>query len=132
MQTRTAPTLSMLGCLACVLLSAPVVAHINHVLVSPSGGNYTDPIIAANNAFTGDPWCNLGVAQQHPCVIHIAEGLYGLSTTLHIPARVSLVGEEQHRVLLVGGEKVVPAVTSQGPLISDLSIDGELDFGRTL
>ncbi|MEP7243315.1 MAG: hypothetical protein ABI885_06465 [Gammaproteobacteria bacterium] len=94
------------------VLSIAGPAADNDVKVAPSGGDYTDPGSAANNALTGDKWCT----SQTPgdCKIHVAAGVYRGGFTL--PPGISLIGEEKGATILVGG------LVAGGSLISDLTV----------
>src|SRR5262249_19239590 len=59
------------------ILSFGGPAADNDVKVAPSGGDYTDPLTAVNNAFQGDTWC-VAPPVGEPCTVHIAAGVYPL------------------------------------------------------
>jgi hypothetical protein len=94
----------------------------NDVTVAPSGGDYTDPAVAAKNALQGDSWCR-GAFENPRCTIHVARGVYALRTPVELAPGVALVGEEKGETLLVSSAD--PVVHSQGrSLISDLTLIG--------
>ena len=95
----------------------------NSVIVSKTGGDYTDPVTAAENAFAGDTWC---VAPQWPdqlCVMAIGEGIFILGKTLSIPGGLAVSGNGEGATMLVADNGVEMAVLSAGGVrISDLTI----------
>jgi hypothetical protein len=101
----------------------------NTVTVAPTGGNYTNPVTAANNATTGDHWCGSPQLPASPCVMNIAAGIYILPSTLNIPDPVKVVGAGRTATLLVAAKGLATAVTSRGRGISDLSIINHQDTG---
>lgn len=101
----------------------------NTVTVAPTGGNYTNPVTAANNATTGDHWCSSPQLPANPCVMNIAAGIYILPSTLNIPEPVKVVGAGRTATLLVAAKGLAPAVTSRGRGISDISIINHQDTG---
>jgi hypothetical protein len=101
----------------------------NSVTVAPSGGNYTSPVTAANNALQGDHWCASPQLPGSPCVMTIAAGVYILPSTLNIPEPVKVVGAGRTATLLVAAKGLGTAVSSRGRGFSDLSIINHQDSG---
>jgi hypothetical protein len=101
----------------------------NSVTVAPSGGNYSSPVTAANNALQGDHWCASPQLPASPCVMNIAAGIYILPSTLNIPDPVKVVGAGRTATLLVAAKLLPIAVTSRGRGFSDLSIFNHQDTG---
>jgi hypothetical protein len=93
------------------------------VTVSKTGGDYTDPVTAAQNAFAGDTWCVAPQWPAQPCVMAIGEGVFILNGTLNIPQGLAVSGAGKGATMLVADRGVETAVTSIGNgRISDLTI----------
>ncbi len=103
------------------------------VTVSKTGGDYTDPVTAAANAFSGDTWCVAPQWPAQPCVMAIGEGVFILHQTLSIPAGLVVAGAGKGATMLVADNGVETAVTSFGNVrISDLTIvNSQLGGART-
>jgi hypothetical protein len=112
--------------------AAPGTRRRNVVTVSKRGGDYSDPIAAAKNAYEGDVWCALPRPREPPCVIEIHSGIYVLPETLLVPEGVAVVGQEQRQVLLLAARRISPTVASRGPLIAKLSIVNDERVGTAL
>ena len=103
------------------------------VTVSKTGGDYTDPVTAADNALFGDRWCVRPQWPEQPCVMAIGEGVFILRHMLAIPPGVVVAGAGKGDTMLVlpdhGGGI---AVSSFGNVrISDLTIiNSQPGFGR--
>jgi hypothetical protein len=103
-------------------LSAGGVARDNDVTVSKSGGDYSDPVVAAENAFEGDRWCTPSM-QPQPCMLRIDSGIFALERTMFVPEGVAVVGKGIHETILANrGGSLSIAVRFVGPSISDLAI----------
>lgn len=100
-----APTLSITG-------NTP-----NQVTVAPSGGNYNNPVAAADNAFNGDNWC-----VSTPCTMTIAAGTYVLPKTLLLNSGLRVIGAGIDKTVLLGSPLTDQAVVTDATLISDLTI----------
>ena len=95
----------------------------NSVIVSKTGGDYTDPVTAAENAFAGDTWCVAPQWPDQPCVMAIGEGVFILSKTLSIAAGLAVSGNGKGDTMLVADNGVETAVASFNSIrISDLTI----------
>ena len=105
----------------------------NSVIVSKTGGDYTDPVTAAENAFAGDTWCVAPQWPDQPCVMAIGEGIFILGKTLSIPAGLAVSGNGKGDTMLVADNGVETAVSSFGSVrISDLTIvNSQPGGGRT-
>jgi hypothetical protein len=102
-------------------LAAAGVAQDNDVTVSKSGGDYSDPVVAAENALAGDRWCNPS-AQPQPCMLRIDAGIFPLDRTMEVPPGVAVAGKGMQETLLINREPLMRGVAFAGPSISDLSI----------
>jgi hypothetical protein len=91
----------------------------NTVVVSPRGGDFTNPVDAMKNAFRGRHWCDLpnGVG----CVMLIEPGTYAMSETLHVVVRV--IGAGRERVTLNAKAGVQVAVVLDRSTISGVTIN---------
>ncbi len=70
----------------------------NSVIVSKTGGDYTDPVTAAENAFAGDTWCVAPQWPDQPCVMAIGDGVFILRKTLQsLPKEARRVRKRQGR-----------------------------------
>ena len=99
------------------------IPHLpNQVTVSPSGGDYSDPVIAAKNAYAGETWCVSPALPANPCIMTIKDGAYILRETLMIPAGVAVVGTGIGKARLIAGPAVATAVNLNGPSITDATI----------
>ena len=95
----------------------------NSVIVSKTGGDYTDPVTAAQNAFAGDTWCVSPQWPLQPCVMAIGSGVFILPATLSILEGLAVSGNGKGTTMLVADNGVETAVTSFGNVrISDLTI----------
>ncbi len=95
----------------------------NSVIVSKTGGDYSDPVTAAANAFAGETWCVAPQWPQQPCVMAIGEGVFILQQTLVIPEGLAVSGNGKGATMLVADNGVETAVSSLGNVrISDLTI----------
>ena len=95
----------------------------NSVIVSKTGGDYSDPVTAAKNAYAGDTWCVAPQWPQHPCVMAIGDGIFILPETLNIPAGLAMSGNGKGDAMLVADNGVETAVSSFNSVrISDLTI----------
>jgi hypothetical protein len=105
----------------------------NSVIVSKTGGDYTDPVTAAENAFAGDSWCVAPQWPLQPCVMAIGEGIFILSKTLSIAEGLAVSGNGKGDTMLVTENGVETAVSSFGNIrISDLTIiNSQLGLART-
>ena len=105
----------------------------NSVIVSQTGGDYTDPVTAAENAFAGDTWCVAPQWPDQPCVMAIGEGVFILSKTLSIAEGVAVSGNGKGNTMLVADNGVETAVSSLGNVrFSDLTIvNSQAGGGRT-
>ena len=104
------------------------------VTVSKTGGDYTDPVTAAQNAFAGDTWCVAPQWPEQPCVMAIGEGVFILRGMLAIPAGVVVAGAGKGDTMLVLPDHGAGiAVSSFGNVrISDLTIiNSQPGFHRT-
>jgi|GEM_PF-3169483 hypothetical protein len=102
-----------------------VVAVANAVTVSHDGGDYSDPVTAAQQAFSGDAWC-VNPTADAPCTINIDEGVYVLNETLDLPERVAVRGAGKTATLLVAASGVDVAVVAWGA-VEDLSVINRQD-----
>jgi hypothetical protein len=93
----------------------------NSVTVSKAGGDYTDPVTAAANAFAGDTWCVAPTVAQ-PCLMAIGQGVFILPQTLSIPAGLIVAGAGKGDTMLVADTGVETAVSGDIARISDLTI----------
>jgi len=107
---------------AAATLSIERPAATNHVLVAPTGGDYTDPVEAANNALVGDHWCVSPQLPASPCTMKIAAGIYVLQTVFSPPLELSVSGESQEETILVAAKHLNIAVVSRATSLSDLTI----------
>jgi hypothetical protein len=95
----------------------------NSVVVSKTGGHYSDPVTAANNAFAGDIWCIEPQWPDQPCVMAIGDGIFILSETLHIPEGLAVSGNGKGNTMLVADNGIETAVSSFGNVrISNVTI----------
>jgi hypothetical protein len=96
----------------------------NSVTVSKTGGDYSDPVTAANNAYGGDRWCVVPQWPDKPCVMAIGDGVFILSETLSIPEGLAVSGNGRGNTMLVADNGVETAVFSSFAKvkISDLTI----------
>ena len=95
----------------------------NSVIVSKTGGDYTDPVTAAENAFAGDTWCVAPQWPDQPCVMAIGEGIFILRKTLSIPEGLAVSGNGKGDTMLVADNGVETAVSSLGNVrFTDLTI----------
>ena len=95
----------------------------NSVIVSKTGGDYTDPVTAAKNAFAGDTWCVAPQWPDQPCVMAIGTGVFILRETLRIAEGIAVSGNGKGDTMLVADNGVETAVTSLGNVrFSDLTI----------
>ena len=95
----------------------------NSVIVSKTGGDYTDPVTAAQNAFAGDTWCVSPQWPLQPCVMAIGSGVFILPATLSILEGLAVSGNGKGTTMLVADNGVETAVSSFGNVrISDLTI----------
>ncbi len=95
----------------------------NNVIVSKTGGDYSDPVTAAANAFAGDTWCIAPQWPAQPCIMAIGEGVFILQQTLVIPEGLAVSGNGKGTTMLVADNGIATAVSSFGNLrISDLTI----------
>ena len=69
----------------------------NSVIVSKTGGDYTDPVTAAENAFAGDTWCVAPQWPLQPCVMAIGEGVFILAQDAQHSRRARRVRKRQGR-----------------------------------
>ena len=83
------------------------------VIVSQHGGDYADPVTAAENAHAGDRWCT---AATFTCVMRIEEGIYILPRTLVIPERVRVEGAGRSATLLIAARGLELAARSESVL----------------
>ena len=104
------------------------------VTVSKTGGDYTDPVTAAQNAFAGDTWCVAPQWPEQPCVMAIGEGVFILHEKLSIPEQIVVAGAGKGATLLVADNGVEAAVNVNGPgRISDVMIvNGQIGGARTI
>ena len=93
----------------------------NSVIVSKTGGDYTDPVTAAENAFAGDTWCVAPQWPDQPCVMAIGEGVFILGKTLSIPEGLALSGNGKGDTMLVADNGVETAVSSSATFESAIS-----------
>jgi hypothetical protein len=84
------------------------------VTVSKTGGDYADPITAAENAYAGDTWCVAPVWPVQPCVMQISEGVFILPETLVIPEYIAVVGAGKGATMLIADNGVGVAVSTRG------------------
>src|SRR5262249_53200811 len=103
---------------AAAVLSIAGVTADNDVTVAVTGGDYSDPAVAMDNALAGDKWCVSPTADK-PCIAHVAAGFYP-SRNFTTPPGVALVGEAK------GDTIIGAAVTANGPLVSDLTLTAGL------
>ena len=82
----------------------------NSVIVSKTGGDYTDPVTAAQNAFAGDTWCVAPQWPLQPCVMAIGEGIFILSETLSIPEGLAVSGNGKGATMLIADNGIETAV----------------------
>jgi hypothetical protein len=93
------------------------------VTVSKTGGDYTDPMTAAQNAFAGDAWCVAPQWPDSPCVMGVEEGIFILSKTLILPEGLAVSGNGKGDTMLIADIGVETAVSSfVNVRISDLTI----------
>ena len=92
----------------------------NSVIVSKTGGDYTDPVTAAENAFAGDTWCVAPQWPDQPCVMAIGDGVFILRGTLSISGGLAVSGNGKGDTLLVADNGVETAVS----LSSNTRLDG--------
>lgn len=102
------------------------LAIMNAVTVSHDGGDYNDPVTAANEALSGDTWC-VNPTRDAPCTISIDEGIYILSETFAVPANVAVLGAGKTATLLVAAPGVEVAVTA-GAAVEALSVINRQDL----
>jgi len=112
-----------------VLSITGAASGTNSVTVAPSGGDYTSPLAAADNALQGDHWCVSPQLPTNPCMLNIAAGLYYLPNTLNIPEGVMVVGAGRTATLLLASKGSVAVVSSRGRGLSDLSLINHQDQG---
>jgi hypothetical protein len=100
----------------------------NEVTVAKSGGDYTNPVDAANNAYSGDTWCQ-NPDQARPCRINIAAGIFVLPETLRLDGLFVVTGAGKDQTILVADNGIVTAVDntftslgSSGTTLSELTI----------
>jgi hypothetical protein len=91
--------------------------NVNIATVATSGAQYTNPVDAANNAYSGDRWC-----RKKPCRIEVASGLYFLTEHLIIPEGITLSGAGQRATMLIATQGLDTAVTLRGSSIRDVAI----------
>ena len=105
----------------------------NSVIVSKTGGDYNDPVTAAENAFAGDTWCVAPQWPAEPCVMAIGTGVFILRETLSIPEGLAVSGNGKGDTMLVADNGVETAVSSFGNVrISGLTIvNSQPGGGRT-
>jgi hypothetical protein len=95
----------------------------NSVTVSKGGGDYTDPVTAAKNAFSGDTWCVAPQWPLQPCVMAIGDGVFILRETLTILEGLAVSGNGKGDTMLVADNGVETAISSLGNIrFSDLTI----------
>jgi hypothetical protein len=93
------------------------------VTVDKTGADYTDPVVAAQNAFAGDTWCVTPRWPAQPCVMAIGDGVFILKGTLNIPQGLVVSGAGKGATMLVADNGVETAVFSTGnSRITDLTI----------
>jgi hypothetical protein len=93
------------------------------VTVSKTGGDYSDPVTAAQNAIVGDKWCVAPHWPAQPCVMAIDEGVFVLHQTLGVYEQIVVTGAGKGATLLVADNGVETAVGLNGPArISDLTV----------
>jgi hypothetical protein len=101
----------------------------NRVVVRAKGGDYSNPVAAAKNAFSGDRWCELSSDPRRRCVMFIDQGVYWLAEPLAV-SDVLLLGAGREATKLIAKPGVETAVivhanpiSPEPPLaISDLTI----------
>lgn len=98
------------------------VASPNLVTVAKSGGDYADPIAAANNAFSGDTWCHSTGSQTSSCTMQIKAGIFILPGTLTLPPGISVTGDGTGDTQLIARKGLELAVIAQANFLSDLTI----------
>jgi hypothetical protein len=99
------------------------VFDVRGVTVSKSGGHYTDPVTAAENAFAGDTWCVAPQWPDDPCVMDIDLGIFILHKTLVIPGGLFVAGAGKGNTMLVADNGVEIAVSTFGNAkLGDLTI----------
>jgi hypothetical protein len=105
----------------------------NSVIVSKTGGDYSDPVTAAENAFAGDTWCVAPQWPLKPCVMAIGEGTFVLGKTFSIAEGLAVSGNGKGDTMLVADNGVETAVSSTGNVrISDLTvINSQSGLART-
>jgi hypothetical protein len=95
----------------------------NSVTVSKTGGDYADPVTAANNAFAGDTWCVAPQWPDRPCVMAIGTGVFILRETLSIAEGLAVSGNGKGDTMFVADNGIETAVSMFGDVrISDLTI----------
>jgi len=105
-------------------------------MVSPSGGNYPDPVSAMNGL---SDWCGtLPLADS--CLVYILPGTYELSGELRLEAKVDIIGVDSELVKLsrpdtgTGGVLEANNCGSNGCYIANmtlLTIDNNTTFGTS-
>jgi len=90
------------------------------VTVASSGGNYIDPVEAANNAVIGDKWCK--ALLPNSCRIHVAAGIYILQQTIELPPGVALAGDGMNETIITSSAS--PVIHARGSNISNLAAFG--------
>lgn len=94
---------------------------MNNVTVALSGGDYSNPITAADNAYSGDRWCTSPTFEK-PCSIKIKQGIYILPRTFSVPQLVDVTGDGQGKTRLIAARGLETAVELYGNTLTDLSI----------
>lgn len=78
----------------------------NEVTVAPTGGDYTGLKEAIDNMQNGDRWC-ASQADDNPCVIHVAAGIYPMTEGLEFFGPLRIVGAARGSTIILS--KVAPA-----------------------
>jgi hypothetical protein len=72
----------------------------NDVTLTPAGGDYPGLAEAIDNMSNGDRWCN-SQSTADPCVIHMAAGIYPLTSATQIGAPLRIIGASRGETIIL-------------------------------